>query len=618
MCGIVAGVSNKKSVVPFLLQGLAALEYRGYDSVGVALESAKPSPCIERFRSTERVEDLQRMLQSAEVESNCGIGHTRWATHGEPSERNAHPHTSTCELIGVAVVHNGIIDNHSVLRESLSRNGYVFVSDTDTEVISHLLHHLMKNGRTLLEAVAESKEYLHGQYAFVAMTTVEPGVLCATRQCAPLLVGLGDEGLFVASDVSALLTETNKVVYLQDGDIVRLTKENWSVIDVLQRPVQREVHESTLDAGSVDKGQFSHFMAKEIHEQPAALRATLAKVQGIECLDGRLFGMAGSKRMEGLAEVVVLACGTSYHAGLVTKAWVEKYAKIPCHVEIASEFRYRHPVIRKDTLIVAISQSGETADTKAAMDYAREHGALGCLSICNVPESAIVRASDFGILTQAGPEIGVASTKAFSTQMAAGYLLALTLAQVRGTLNAAQLSLCLAQLMEVPQIVERALSCTADILTWAKALQAANSAIYLGRGPMCAIAMEGALKLKEITYIHAEAYPAGELKHGPLALIDPFIPVIVNVRNDELVDKTLANIEEVLARKGEVYAIVDASVELPPHAGLKVLRLPQGSSSELSPFAHVIAHQLLSYHTAAMKGTDIDKPRNLAKSVTVE
>lgn len=614
MCGIVAGVSNSKSVVSFLVQGLAALEYRGYDSVGVALEAG---PCIERFRSTFRVADLEKMLKASDADSRCGIGHTRWATHGEPSERNAHPHTSVCELISVAVVHNGIIENHASLRSKLSHNGYVFHSDTDTEVISHLLHQLMKSGRTLQAAVVESKEYLQGQYAFVAMSTAEPGVLCATRQKAPLLVGVADDGLFVASDVSALLSETNQVVYLQDGDVVQLADKAWSVVDSMERPVTRQVHRSELDANAVSKGQFEHYMAKEVHEQPTALRQTISSAQGLESLDGRLFGMGPTKPLGNVSEVLVLACGTSFHAGLVTKAWVEKFAKVPCHVEIASEFRYRHPILRPDTLVVAISQSGETADTKAAMDYAKGHG-LSCVSICNVPESAIVRSSDFGFLTQVGPEVGVASTKAFSTQLAAGYLLALTLAKARNTLNAAQLSLALAHLMEVPALVTRALACDNEARDWAQAIHGAANAIYLGRGPMSAIAMEGALKLKEITYIHAEAYPAGELKHGPLALIDEHTPVVISVRNDELVDKVLANIEEVLARKGAVYAIVDAGIELPQHPALKVLGMPLGSSSELSPFTHVIAHQLLSYHAAVLKGTDVDKPRNLAKSVTVE
>ncbi len=614
MCGIVGGVTRSTPIVPFLVQGLAALEYRGYDSVGIAVQQ---DGGIERFRTEGRVRQLEELVAPLSLSATTGIGHTRWATHGVPSERNAHPHVSRCDAHHVAVVHNGIIENHDALRESLRERGYVFTSDTDTEVIAHLVHAHLDSGKTPHDAVLAARRELHGLFAIAVVTGAEPGVVYATRQGAPLLLGIADEGHFLASDVSALLARTNKVVYLEDGDVATLTAQHWRIESAAGVALKRQVVLSELDAESISLGEYQHYMQKEIFEQPDVLADTMG-IASVAAFHGALFGPSAAEVFGRARQVLVLACGTSYHAGLVTRHWVETLARIPCHVEVASEFRYRHPVVQPGTLVVAISQSGETADTRAALEYAQAQGVTDTLSICNVPESAITRMTSLKFLTRAGAEVGVASTKAFTTQLAAGYMLALTLATVRGVLTDEALGAKIAALRDIPVVVSDILRSQETLRRWAKMLAERNSALFLGRGPLWAIAQEGALKLKEITYIHAEAYSAGELKHGPLALIDETMPVIVSVAHDELLDKVKSNIEEVLARKGELFVVSDPECEIAPRHGLHVLELPKAAHPELAALAHVVPLQLLSYFTAMERGTDIDKPRNLAKSVTVE
>ncbi len=614
MCGIVGGVSRQSNIVPFLLEGLRTLEYRGYDSAGLTVQTAGRH---ERYRATGRVKALAELLQNARG-GRAGIAHTRWATHGVPCDKNAHPQSSATADWRVDVVHNGIIENHEVLRTALLSRGYTFTSDTDTEVVAHLLHWNLGVYGNLHEAFLATRRELHGLFALAVMEQSNDNLVYATRQGAPLVLGISQEGHFLASDVSALLSKTNQVVYLEDGDVVSLTSEDWQVVDAQGSSVRRPVVRSLLDADSVSLGGYQHYMQKEIFEQPQALTATLERAGTVSALNGVLFGPEAPRIFANAQQVLILACGTSYHAGLVARNWIETLVGLPCHVEVASEFRYREPALRDNTLVVVISQSGETADTRAALEYVQQRGLTDSLVICNVAESSLTRLARLKYLTRAGAEIGVASTKAFTTQLAALYLLALSLASAHDKLRPAELAHRLAALQDVSHVAQASLAIEPRIQEWAARLATSSSAIFIGRGVLHPIALEGALKLKEITYIHAEGYAAGELKHGPLALIDENLPVVVSLAADTMLDKTRANIEEVIARKGPVFVVADPGCHLQPREGVHVLELPQATTPELAPLVHVIALQLLAYHTALARGTDIDKPRNLAKSVTVE
>ena len=609
MCGIVAAVAAR-NIVPVLIEGLTKLEYRGYDSAGLALLK----PTLVRLRSVGRVAELA--AQAAGQVAHLGIAHTRWATHGVPSERNAHPHVSA----GLAVVHNGIIENYAELKQELMAAGYVFTSDTDTEVIAHLIRHTLDSVPDLLDAVRLAAARLTGAYA---IAVVQEGVdaIVVARNGAPLLLGLGEDGNYAASDASALLQVTRRMIYLEDGDVAELRRDALRIVGadgtVKNVPADRPVHQSTLSADDVELGHWQHYMQKEIFEQPQALAATLEMIGGAQTLTPNLFGAAAPQMLQGVPSVLILACGTSYHAGLVARYWIEQLAGIACSVEIASEYRYRVSVPDPEQLVVAISQSGETADTLASVKHAKALGMGRTLAICNVPESAIVRECALRFLTRAGPEIGVASTKAFTTQLAALFLLAVTLAKLAGRLTPEQEAGHLADLRHLPVAVQKVLALEAGIKVWAARFADKQHALFLGRGHHYPIALEGALKLKEISYIHAEGYPAGELKHGPLALVDKDMPVISIAPNDALLEKLKSNLREVAARGGELYVFADADSAVDEEAGVHVLRLPE-QCGLLSPVLHVVPLQLLSYHAALVKGTDVDKPRNLAKSVTVE
>lgn len=617
MCGIVGGVTRSSHIVPFLIQGLAALEYRGYDSAGIAVKNGLS---VTRLRTTGRVSELNRRAAPLlETELHCGIGHTRWATHGAPSERNAHPHSSKGHGCQITLVHNGIVENHEPLRASLQSRGYVFTSDTDTEVVAHLIHWHNRKLGSVRQAIRAACQELKGLFALAVLDGQDEDTLYAIRQGAPLLLGIADDGNYLASDVSALLSKTRVVVTLNDGDLAILRNDTWQVEGADGTSGARATTRSALDETDVALNDHAHYMHKEIFEQPAAIAKTIALASLPNALEGSLFGPEGIRALATAKEVLVLACGTSYHAGLIGRHWIETIAKIPCTVEIASEFRYREPVLRPNTLVVVISQSGETADTRSALEYAQRAGAKNCMAICNVPESAITKMVNLVLLTRAGPEIGVASTKAFTTQLVALHLLSLSLARANGTLDVADTTQRLGVLATVPDIVAEVIIKTQPQLReWAKILAKRTSAMFLGRGAFHAVAMEGSLKLKEITYIHAEAYAAGELKHGPLALIDASMPVIVSLPNNELLDKVKANIEEVLARKGEVFVVADKGCNVRTSAGTHVLELPQRITSELGPLVHAVVYQLLAYFTAIERGTDIDKPRNLAKAVSCE
>ena len=609
MCGIVAAVAER-NVAPVLIEGLMKLEYRGYDSAGLALLN----PTLTRLRSVGRVAELA--AQAAGQVAHHGIAHTRWATHGVPSERNAHPHVSA----GLAVVHNGIIENYAELKQELSAAGYAFNSDTDTEVVAHLIQHTLKARPDLFAAVREATARLVGAYAIAVLREWDDCIVVA-RHGAPLLLGLGEDGNYAASDASALLQVTRRMVYLEDGDVAELRRDSVRIVGAggaeARIPDQRPVHESTLSADDVELGDYRHYMQKEIFEQPQALAATLEMIGGAQALTPNLFGVAAPEMLNGVRSVLILACGTSFHAGLVARYWIEQLAGIPCSVEIASEYRYRVSVPNPEQLVVAISQSGETADTLASVKHARAQGMGRTLAICNVPESAIVRECALRFLTRAGPEIGVASTKAFTTQLAALFLLAVTLAKQAGRLAPGQEADHLAALRHLPVAVQKVLVLEPAIKAWAGRFADKHHALFLGRGHHYPIALEGALKLKEISYIHAEGYPAGELKHGPLALVDEDMPVISIAPNDALLEKLKSNLKEVAARGGELYVFADADSVVDEEAGVHVLRLPEHYGM-LSPVLHVVPLQLLSYHAALVKGTDVDKPRNLAKSVTVE
>ncbi|KAA3652786.1 MAG: glutamine--fructose-6-phosphate transaminase (isomerizing) [Proteobacteria bacterium] len=609
MCGIVTAISTQ-NVVPVLLEGLRKLEYRGYDSAGLAVLHEGD---LVRARSAGRVAELAAIADSRHLTANIGIAHTRWATHGEPSERNAHPHVSS----GLAVVHNGIIENFEAIKTTLSAKGYVFTSETDTEAIAHLVADKLAAGLDLTEAVRLATNELEGAYAIGVVTEADPFRLVVARRGSPLLLGVGEDGMYAASDTSALLQVTRKVVYLEDGDVAELKLGSYRIVRPDGTPVERPVHVSSLSADAVELGTYRHYMQKEIFEQPQAIGNTLETIAGGNTISPQVFGAHAGEILGATRRVLIIACGTSFHAGLVARYWLESIAGIPCVVEIASEYRYRESVPDADTLVVVISQSGETADTLAALKHAKGLGMDKTLAICNVPESAIVRETALRFITRAGPEIGVASTKAFTTQLAALAMLTLALAKLNSRLGAEDETRYLAALRHLPVAVGKVLELEPQIEQWAQRFASKQHALFLGRGRHWPIAMEGALKLKEISYIHAESYAAGELKHGPLALVDKDMPVIAVAPADELLEKLKSNLQEVRARGGELYVFADAGSAIEASEGVHILHMPEHYGM-LSPVLHVIPLQLLSYHAALVKGTDVDKPRNLAKSVTVE
>lgn len=609
MCGIVGAVAQR-NITPILLEGLKRLEYRGYDSCGVALHLDGK---LQRSRSTSRVADLETQMNSAGMAGFTGIAHTRWATHGAPLSHNAHPHFSpTEESARIALVHNGIIENHDELRAELTALGYVFTSQTDTEVIAHLVDQ-MYNG-DLFDTVQQAVKRLHGAYAIAVFCREEPHRVVAARQGSPLIVGVGQGENFVASDAMALAGTTDQIIYLEEGDVVDLQLGRYWIVDADGRPATREVKTVHAHTGAAELGPYRHYMQKEIFEQPRVIGDTLEGVTGIM---PELFGDDAYKVFKQIDRVLILACGTSYYAGLTAKYWIESVAKVPCAVEIASEYRYRESVPHPNTLVVTITQSGETADTLAALKHARSLGMVHTLTICNVATSAMVRECALAYITRAGVEVGVASTKAFTTQLAALFLLTLTLAQVNGRLSDDEEATYLKQMRHLPVALAAVLALEPQIIAWADDFARKENALFLGRGIHYPIALEGALKLKEISYIHAEAYPAGELKHGPLALVTEEMPVVTIAPNDALLEKLKSNMQEVRARGGQLYVFADVDSRITSGDGVHVIRLPEHYGL-LSPILHVAALQLLAYHTALARGTDVDKPRNLAKSVTVE
>ncbi|MDX9764535.1 MAG: glutamine--fructose-6-phosphate transaminase (isomerizing) [Chiayiivirga sp.] len=610
MCGIVGAIAHR-DVVPLLVDGLKRLEYRGYDSAGIAVIANED---VHRVRRTGRVAEMEAAALAEGLIAHLGIGHTRWATHGGVTESNAHPHISHGEL---ALVHNGIIENHEAQRERLRALGYVFESQTDTEVIAHLIHHHRDQGANLLGALQRAVKELHGAYALAVIDRRDPFTLVAARVGCPLLVGLGDGENFVASDVSAIVSATRRVIFLEEGDTAELSCDAVRVFDADDAPVTREVHVSDVSLASLELGPYRHFMQKEIHEQPRAIGDTVEGIVDAGGFDAVLFGKEAAEVLADVEAVQILACGTSYYAGLTARYWIEALAGLPCAVDIASEYRYRRVVANPKQLIVTISQSGETLDTMEALKYAKAQGQDKTLSICNVPESAIPRASRLVFHTRAGAEIGVASTKAFTTQLVALFALAVTLGKLRGQVDAEREAALLDDLRHLPGSVQHALNLEPQVASWAEKFAPRQHALFLGRGTHYPIALEGALKLKEISYIHAEGYPAGELKHGPLALVDEAMPVVVIAPNDALLEKVKSNIQEVRARGGEMFVFADADSSFTQSEGVHVIRTPRHVGI-LSPIVHAIPVQLLAYHTALARGTDVDKPRNLAKSVTVE
>ena len=610
MCGIVGAIANR-DVVPLLVDGLKRLEYRGYDSAGIAVFDGE---AVRRVRRTGRVAAMEAAATAEGFHATLGIGHTRWATHGGVTESNAHPHISHGEL---ALVHNGIIENHEQQRERLRALGYEFTSQTDTEVVAHLIHHHRAQGETLLGALQKAVKELDGAYALAVIDKRDPSTMVAARMGCPLLVGLGEGENFVASDVSAIVSATRKVIFLEEGDTAEVTREGVRVFDAGDAEVRREVHLSDVSLASLELGPYRHFMQKEIHEQPRAIGDTLEGIVDAGGFDPALFGADAAEVLGDVESVQILACGTSYYAGLVARYWIEGIAGIPCAVDIASEYRYRKVVANPKQLIVTISQSGETLDTMEALKYARSLGQQKTLSICNVPESAIPRASRLVFYTRAGAEIGVASTKAFTTQLVALFALTGVLAKLRGHIDPAREAEFIDCLRHLPGSVQHALNLEPQVAAWAEKFAPKQHALFLGRGMHYPIALEGALKLKEISYIHAEAYPAGELKHGPLALVDEAMPVVVIAPNDALLEKVKSNIQEVRARGGEMFVFADADSSFSESEQVNVIRTPRHVGI-LSPIVHSIPVQLLAYHAALARGTDVDKPRNLAKSVTVE
>lgn len=610
MCGIVGAVAQR-DVAEILINGLHRLEYRGYDSAGVAV--VDPNHELHRVRCLGKVKALDEAVAVKPLIGGTGIAHTRWATHGEPSEANAHPHTSG----NFAVVHNGIIENHEELRELLKSRGYVFNSQTDTEVIAHLVEWEMRTAATLLEAVQKTVKQLTGAYGMVVLDREHPEHLVAARSGSPLVIGLGIGENFLASDQLALLSVTRRFIYLEEGDIAEITRRTVDIYDANGQKVEREVHESNLENDAAEKGKFRHFMQKEIYEQPNAL---------INTMEGRILhnnvivdaiGNGATEILEKVEHIQIVACGTSYNAGMTARYWFEALAGVSCDVEIASEFRYRKFVTRPNSLLVTISQSGETADTLAALRLAKEKGYMAALTICNVSSSSLVRESDLAFMTRAGVEVGVASTKAFTTQLAALLMLVTAIGKVKGNISNEKEVEIVKALQSLPAEIEKALAFDKDIETLAEDFAEKNHALFLGRGEFYPIAMEASLKLKEISYIHAEAYAAGELKHGPLALIDADMPVIVVAPNNELLEKVKSNIEEVRARGGQLYVFADKEAGFMPSEGMKIITMPKVNEI-IAPIFYTVPMQLLSYHVALIKGTDVDQPRNLAKSVTVE
>ncbi|GAB3753026.1 glutamine--fructose-6-phosphate transaminase (isomerizing) [Lysobacter olei] len=610
MCGIVGAIAGR-DIVPVLVEGLKRLEYRGYDSAGIAVLDHGD---VRRVRRTGRVAEMEAAANAEGFHAQLGIGHTRWATHGGVTEANAHPHVSFGEL---AVVHNGIIENHDTQRERLKALGYAFESQTDTEVIAHLVHYHQQQGLDLLAAVQAAARELHGAYAIAVVSKREPERLVCARMGCPLLVGLGDGENFVASDVSAIVQATRRVIFLEEGDTADVTRAGVRVFDASGAQVTRDEHLSDVSLASLELGPYRHFMQKEIHEQPRAISDTIEQVIANNGFVPQLFGANAEAMLRDIEGVQILACGTSYYAGLTARYWIEAIAGLPCSVEIASEYRYRAAVANPKHLVVTISQSGETLDTMEALKYAKSLGHDRTLSICNVPESAIPRASALVYYTRAGAEIGVASTKAFTTQLVALFTLTCTLAKLRGRLNDEQETTYLDDLRQLPGSVQHALNLEPQVQVWSERFAPKQHALFLGRGVHYPIALEGALKLKEISYIHAEAYPAGELKHGPLALVDEAMPVVVIAPNDTLLEKVKSNIQEVRARGGEMFVFADLDSQFGESEQVHVIRTPR-HVGVLSPIVHAIPVQLLAYHAALARGTDVDKPRNLAKSVTVE
>ena len=611
MCGIVGAVAER-NVTAILLEGLKRLEYRGYDSAGVALFSN--AGVLERRRRVGKVNELEQSLAGEPLVGRLGIAHTRWATHGAPVEHNAHPHFSSGEL---AVVHNGIIENHEPLRERLKALGYLFTSDTDTEVIVHLLHHKLQDTPDLTAALKATVKELHGAYGLAVISAKQPDRVVAARSGSPLVVGLGLGENFLASDQLALRQVTDRFVYLEEGDIAEIRRDSVQIWAADGQSVEREIVQHREGAEAADKGEFRHFMLKEIHEQPKVVQRTLEGRLGEQQVLVQAFGPQAAELFAKVRNVQIVACGTSYHAGMVARYWLEGLAGIPCQVEVASEFRYRKVVVQPDTLFVSISQSGETADTLAALRNAKELGFLASLAICNVGISSLVRESDLTLLTQAGPEIGVASTKAFTTQLVALMLLTLSLGQVKGSLGAGVEAELVEELRRLPTRLGEALAMDSTVEKVAELFSEKNHTLFLGRGAQFPVAMEGALKLKEISYIHAEAYPAGELKHGPLALVDSDMPVVTVAPNNELLEKLKSNLQEVRARGGELVVFADEQAGLNNGEGTHVISMPHIIDA-LAPILYTIPLQLLSYYVAVLKGTGVDQPRNLAKSVTVE
>ncbi|AZE14482.1 Glucosamine--fructose-6-phosphate aminotransferase (isomerizing) [Pseudomonas chlororaphis subsp. aureofaciens] len=610
MCGIVGAVAER-NITAILLEGLKRLEYRGYDSAGVAVLTNDGK--LERMRRPGKVSELEQALAGEPLVGRLGIAHTRWATHGAPCERNAHPHFSG----DLAVVHNGIIENHEALREQLKGLGYVFTSDTDTEVIAHLLDHKIKDLGDLTVALKATVKELHGAYGLAVISANQPDRLVAARSGSPLVIGLGLGENFLASDQLALRQVTDRFMYLEEGDIAEIRRDSVQIWDVDGKLIEREAVQYRDGAEAAEKGEFRHFMLKEIHEQPAVVQRTLEGRLSPNQVLVQAFGPQAAELFAKVRNVQIVACGTSYHAGMVARYWLEELAGIPCQVEVASEFRYRKVVVQPDTLFVTISQSGETADTLAALRNAKELGFLASLAICNVGISSLVRESDLTLLTQAGREIGVASTKAFTTQLVGLLLLTLSLGQVRGTLGEGVEATLVEELRRLPTRLGEALAMDSTVEKIAELFAEKHHTLFLGRGAQFPVAMEGALKLKEISYIHAEAYPAGELKHGPLALVDNDMPVVTVAPNNELLEKLKSNLQEVRARGGELIVFADEQAGMTNGEGTHVIHMPH-IHDILSPILYTIPLQLLSYYVAVLKGTDVDQPRNLAKSVTVE
>ena len=609
MCGIVGAVAQR-DVVDILVEGLRRLEYRGYDSAGVAVVTEAGE--LTRLRRLGKVKELSDAVAAQPVNGGTGIAHTRWATHGEPSERNAHPHVSS----NITVVHNGIIENHSPLREALKAKGYVFTSDTDTEVIAHLVEEELKSAGSLLAAVQKTVKQLHGAYGTVLMDKTDSSRVVVARSGSPLVIGLGIGENFIASDQLALLPVTRRFIFLEEGDVAEITRHSVSIFDKDGNAIEREVHESNVSYDAGDKGQYRHFMLKEIYEQPHAINNTLEGRLSADSVLDETFGNGAAELFKQVKHVQIVACGTSYHSGMVARYWLESLGGISCNVEIASEFRYRKSFVQPNSLLVSISQSGETADTLAALRLAKEAGYLGSLTICNVAGSSLVRESDLAFMTRAGAEIGVASTKAFTTQLVGLAMLTMAIGKYNG-LTAAQQRELTDALKSLPAKLEQTLALAPQIEALAEEFADKHHSLFLGRGDQYPIAMEGALKLKEISYIHAEAYAAGELKHGPLALIDAEMPIIVVAPNNELLEKLQSNVEEVRARGGILYVFADADARFQSDATMRVINVPHVADI-LAPIVYTLPLQLLSYYVAIIKGTDVDQPRNLAKSVTVE